>query len=428
MDNSLVKKIHFGSYLLLAFLPFITAKLVPLSIGVWLLINLSIGFIEIKNNGWKSIKPLLVQSSLFVLIFFYTIFLDGSKEAHFYLERTLSLLIFPVGFYFSPFKLTNKQLNIIKITFAGSTIFITVLYSVFTLINLTKNIGMPGWYPTLDHLLKAHNFHYHFRNGFEVSSGFHPTYASLYLGLSFIFILNLFINHFKEINKNRVVWTLVSLFLILVLMASLASRTPFIATILVCLLLVFLKLKKKIYALYGLAFVVVLSGVLFTTIPSFSARFSQISFSNTKLPTNKDNKDSFNLRTGILHCTIELIKENWLVGVGPANVQQQLDNCYMNIAPEAYKDESFNTHNQFLSFWAGMGLLGLLTFLFILFKTSYQGIKNKSVLPLIVCLFFSLCFLTENIMVRQQGIVVVTFFINLFYFSEHPFKTKSKTN
>ena len=187
----------------------------------------------------------------------------------------------------------------------------------------------------------------------------------------------------------------------------------------VLLELLFIKLKRKIYALYAVLAAIMLATILFFTVPSFSARFSQISINNTSLPADGGTSDSFNVRTGILHCTTELIKKNWLIGVGPGQTQKLLDDCYMSIAPETYKDEHFNTHNQFLSYWAGMGILGLLTLVYLLFSISYIGLINKNILPLIFCLFISLCFMTENIMVRQQGIVVVAFFLSLFYFTEY---------
>jgi O-antigen ligase len=370
----------------------------------------------------------LVQASLFFVILIWTLIIDRSKEAHFYLERSLSLLIFPVGFYFNPITFNHKQLNIIKISFAGSSIFIVLISSLIAILNLIQLVGNSDWYPSTNELFNAPNFHYHFRTAFENISDFHPTYASMYLGLSFIFILNLLVNHYSETTSKLKIIGATSLFLILLLMAALASRTPFAATILIAIFLLFVKLKKKIYAFYAIGIATLLSVVLFLTVPSFSARFSQISINNTNLPAENGSSDSFNLRTGILHCSLDLIKEHWLIGVGPGKVQSFLDNCYLEIAPEIYKDKSFNTHNQFLSYWAGMGILGILTLIFILFSTAFIGLNNKNLLPLFVCLFLSLCFMTENILVRQQGVVVIAFFLNLFYFIEYRTKQPSKSN
>ncbi|MCB9360310.1 MAG: O-antigen ligase family protein [Flavobacteriales bacterium] len=422
MDNPILKKIHFGSFLLLAFFPLLNAKVVPLVIGFWLLTNIVLGVLENKKTGWKSIKPLLVQSSLFLVILIWTLIIDRSKEAHFYLERSLSLLIFPVGFYFNPINFNHKQLNIIKISFAGASIFIVLISAIIAILQLIQQVGNADWYPTINELFNAPNFHYHFRTAFENTSDFHPTYAAMFLGLSFIFILNLLVNHFTEATLKLKIIGTIALFLILLLMAALASRTPFAATILVAILLLFVKLKKKIYAFYAIGIAALLSVILFLTVPSFSARFSQISISNTNLPAENGSSDSFNLRRGILHCSLEMVKEHWLIGVGPGKTQVLLDSCYNEIAPEIYKDKGFNTHNQFLSFWIGMGILGLFSFLLVLFSPVYVGLKHHNSLPLFVCLFFSFCFLTENILARQQGVVIFAFFINLLYFQYQKLK------
>ena len=208
-------------------------------------------------------------------------------------------------------------------------------------------------------------------------------------------------------------------------MAALASRTPFAATILIAILLLFIKLKKKIYAFYAIGIAAALSIILFLTVPSFSARFSQISINNTNLPAENGSSDSFNLRTGILQCSLKLVKEHWLMGVGPGKTQVLLDNCYNEIAPVVYKDKGFNTHNQFLSFWIGMGILGIFSFLLVLFSPIYIGLKHHNYLPLFVCLFFSLCFLTENILARQQGVVIFSFFINFFFFQYRDLKSSN---
>ena len=205
-------------------------------------------------------------------------------------------------------------------------------------------------------------------------------------------------------------------------MAALASRTPLLAILMVSVLFVFVMIKKKINAFYVLLSMLILSSVLILTIPTLSKRISEISFSNTSIPTTKGEDDSFNLRAGILHCTIELIKENWLIGVGPGKVQSELNECYNNIAPETYKDRGFNTHNQFLGYWAGMGIIGLAALIFILIATAKKGISDKQTVLTFICLFFAICFLTENVLIRQQGVVFVAFFMNLFYFKN--FKSK----
>lgn len=419
MSQSLLNKIYFGITLLMASFPIWSAKIIPIIIILWSFSSVFMGIYQLKTNKIKlgSIKPLLIQSSLFIVILIWSLVIDGSNEAHFYLERSLSLLIFPIGFYFNPIKFTTKQLSFIKLIFISSTLILIGSSSLFAFNDLTTRFVGPNLpCSSISELLSRPEFHYEFRTAFENFSGLHPTYASMYLGISFLFILDIIISRYKDSFSKTIIYYGISLILILFLMASIASRTPFIATIIASITLLFFILKRKIYILYTFLFLLLTSVVLYLTVPSFSARFSQISINNTEVPSSNKEEDSFNMRTGILHCSIEVIKSNWLMGVGPGNVQTELNNCYNTIAPEVYKGKEFNSHNQFLGYWAAMGIMGISSFLLILLSSVIVSYKNKNFIPVTLSLFFSICFLTENIMVRQQGIVAISFFINLFYF------------
>ena len=428
MSNTIPNKIHFAIVLLLASFPLWNAKLIPALIGIWLASNLFLGISQYKKIKLESIKPLLVQSSLFIIIFIWTIFIDKSKEAHYYLERSLSLIILPIGFYFNPIQFNSKQLNTIKLTFSATSLLIVLVCSILAITDLLKNYGAILPYNTISELMNHPEFEFYFRWAFERFSELHPTYASLYLGLAVLFILDLLILNLSIYSKKLIVIGFLVIGLILLLMAFLASRTPFVATIIVSMLLIFMRLKKKIYILYALASAIFLSIILFISVPSFSARLSQISISNSSVPTESGVGDSFNMRTGILHCSLELIQQNWLMGVGPGKSQEKLDHCYMEIAPKIYEGFHFNTHNQFLGYWLEIGIIGILALLFILFITSLQGIKKQNLMSLFICVFFAICFMTENIMVRQQGIVAVAFFLNLFYFTDYKAKLNNESN
>ena len=428
MLNPITNKIHFAIILLLASFPLWNAKLIPILIIIWLASNLIYGIFQYRNVKLGSIKPLLIQSSLFILIFIYTIFIDRSKEAHFFLERSLSLIIFPIGFYYNPIQFNSKQLNSIKLTFSGASLLIVLICSIFAFIDLFQYVGPNKICNNTSELINHPSFQFSYRRSFEIFSELHPTYASMYLGLSVIFILDLLILNLSIWSKKLIGIGFLVIGIILLLMAFLASRTPFAATIMVSMLLVFMRLKKKIYFVYALASALLLSMVLYFSVPSFSARLSQISISNTSIPNESGVGDSFNMRSGILHCSLELIQQNWLMGVGPGKAQEKLDNCYMEIAPKVYEGFHFNTHNQFLGYWLEIGILGIFTLFFILFTISVQGIKTHNLISLFVCVFFAICFLTENIMVRQQGIVAVAFFLNLFYFSDYKAKLNNESN
>lgn len=411
--------IYFYVTLLLVAFPLLGQKIVPLLIALWFLTILILRIKKLQLHSLPKISNLLIQSSLFIVILIWTLIFDTTKEGYFLLERSLSLIIFPVGFYLNPIQLSNKQLNIVKLTFVFSSALIVLICSILSFNKLLIFVGEGQPFNSIFEFIKRTEFEYHFRTNFEHFSGLHPTYASMYLGVSILFLLEMFFNSNTFTTLTRKFLLISIIILLLILMAALASRTPLLAILLVSVLFVFVKIKKKIYAFYVFLSILFLSTVLISTIPTLSKRFSEISFNNTSIPTKKGQDDSFNLRAGILHCTINLIKENWLIGVGPGKVQNKLDECYNNIAPETYRDREFNTHNQFLGYWAGMGIIGIATLIFILIATAKKGISENQTVLTFICLFFAICFLTENVLIRQQGVVFVTLFLNLLYFNKN---------
>ena len=420
MHPSPIHKIYFGITLLMVSFPVWSAKLIPILIFLWVASSIFMGFYHQKTSPFGSVKPLLIQSSLFVTIAIWAFLIDRSNDAHFYVERSLSLLIFPVGFYFNPIKFNKKQLQAIQVVFSIASFLIVGTCSFIALNELINEyVGIGKSTQSIKELVNRPDFHYLYRHTFEKYSGLHPTYASIYLGMSSLFSLNLLLKNYTTLPKKGIITGAIFIVIMYVLMAFLASRTPFAATIFVSLVLVFLTIKKKIYIAYILLITCAASITLYLTVPSFSERFSQISINNTAIPKDNESSDSFNLRSGIMYCSITLIKNNWLMGVGPGKVQEYLDNCYNDISPEVYQGREFNTHNQFLGYWAGMGIVGLITFLLILMATAIKGFQRKNYFSLLFILFLSICFLTENIMVRQQGIVAVALFINLFYFYDY---------
>jgi O-antigen ligase len=159
-----------------------------------------------------------------------------------------------------------------------------------------------------------------------------------------------------------------------------------------------------------------LAFISFRTIPSFSSRFKEVSVSNTNLPDMK-NEDSFNLRTGILKCSLELIQENWFWGVGPGQVKSRLNACYDSIAPDVYKDKNFNTHNQFMGYWVGFGVLGPLLLLSLVAVVTIGLWKKSDWLGVCTCLLFLFAMQTENLLNRQHGIVTFCYFVGLHIFA-----------
>ena len=261
--------------------------------------------------------------------------------------------------------------------------------------------------PSFSHLL---------RRNFEAFTGLHPTYASMYLSISFLVLFSYAIKTYKGLSKKVLLLIAFGLFTIIILMAILASRTPFVALLICSVILyaVYEKNRKKVlYLIIGIG---LFCAVLLIFVPSLSSRFKEVSVQNLNKP-NEQTQNSFNIRSGIYSCSFEIIKDNWLIGVGPGNLQSRLNTCYNKISKDVYQNQDYNTHNQLIDYWASMGVFGLFGLLVMIFYLVSKNLKGKSYLPATLFVFIFICMLTENILSRHSGVVIFGIFVGLFGFN-----------
>lgn len=116
----------------------------------------------------------------------------------------------------------------------------------------------------------------------------------------------------------------------------------------------------------------------------------------------------FEPRYHIWNCSYYLIKEKPLIGWGLRESNSKLQDCYSkseNFIDKEQQDyyvrSSFNTHNQFLNFFLGQGLVAFLTFLSFFGVCFYQYRKSPISIALLIGLFLFCC--VENVLSRQIG-------------------------
>ena len=151
-------------------------------------------------------------------------------------------------------------------------------------------------------------------------------------------------------------------------------------------------------------------------------RFKEIFKKNTY--TNVES-NSTSIRVGIYQCSVSILKDNWLFGLGIGDVQEELNNCYLETSDILYKDK-YNSHNQYLSIWLGTGILGIILLLNLLYANFRIAWIYYDKLYLFILLLYSAQFFTENLLERQSGVILFFFIISFFGFSTLQNKNISK--
>ena len=119
-------------------------------------------------------------------------------------------------------------------------------------------------------------------------------------------------------------------------------------------------------------------------------------------------------RLTIWKSTIDLANNHLLYGVGSSNSRKELINYYNKTNQKFLLKHQFPVHNQYLDFLLKFGVLGTLGVLVYIGFIGYIGIKSKNVIVFSFFLLFFISNLTDDFLIRFDGIVFSGFWISVF--------------
>ena len=220
-------------------------------------------------------------------------------------------------------------------------------------------------------------------------------------------------------NRDRTydISNILHVFALTIVGLVIATRTPILAYLLILGIIILYQLqlstkKKILLSVIG----VTLLSILTFNIPSIKSRLVESTTVNAVKKNNGTNE-----RINVLNCSKEVISQNWLMGVGTGDSQTSLVSCYSTYDYSTALRKKLNTHNQYLCNLLRNGVLGLFS-LFPLFIFLLKKGSKKDLLPFYMALFFGICFLTENLLSRQIGIITVYFFSCFIIFSKKEYE------
>lgn len=126
------------------------------------------------------------------------------------------------------------------------------------------------------------------------------------------------------------------------------------------------------------------------------------------------NGHSLSMRLYFLKAAFILIKNNFLFGVGSGDLQNQLDKTYVDSKSPLVKEWYKHPHNQFVTIFVTLGLMGFLIFSF---SILYPLITLKNYFPILFWPFFILAmgsFILDDTLETQAGISFYAIYNTLF--------------
>ena len=111
-----------------------------------------------------------------------------------------------------------------------------------------------------------------------------------------------------------------------------------------------------------------------------------------------------------------IIKKNFFFGVGTGDMNIAFQEQYDEMNSKLSKDWRLRTHNQYLSIWVGLGFIGFLWFLFVLFYPPIHLKAFRNIYYFIFFVAFVISMLTEDTIETQAGVTFYVFFNSFFLF------------
>ncbi len=356
---------------------------------------ISIIFVVKSRNKTVNNIGLMVSSILFVALTFSLTYTDNISAGLSLLATQLSLLLFPIYFMvfiFGKIDISKRTIFHVFFLFWISTFTFYLVFLVNTLF--------------IDQLHLKSSF---FRASIQAFPliGQHPIYASVYGALALQF--SYFYSE-QFIDKIKLPWYIIINSFIVFFLFVLSSKTIIIFLFLFAFWIILKKLKLRLKGTLILICASILVVISVYKTPFIEGRFREVFANGTYHKVNINNSTS--IRFAIWSTSVELIREAPWWGYGVGDVKDKLIEKYV-LKSEILVKDSYNTHNQYFSYLLAIGIIGPLLLIVNLTYGIIIGIRHRNLLLVAISIFYTINFLTENLLERRSGVVLFSFFFNL---------------
>lgn len=402
------------SFLLILF--FLTG----INLGVNLVIAVMLGVSIFQRNIGLKFKQFFSNKRTWILLSIILITLisiaisPSFEKAIKQAEMRSPYLLFPIIFGLIPMPTPKKDL-IIKF-FITMVAFLPIIGFIDNIFIYQKTNDTGYFYN--DNLI--HLFHRQ------------AVYYGIFINLS---IASLFYLWFNDKLKSKIEKNMSYIFLLLLIVTQylLASRIAIAMTlILIIFYIILIGIKKigKPKAIISLVGFIIIISLLTIAFPKALNRFKSItnikynfenknSINHFNGETKDENWNSLNTRIAIWKCAWDEIKKKPVIGYGIGDANEQLVRGYHEKKFHFAIKQNYNSHNQYLDMLLTSGAIGLLALLIFTGGILWYGLKDKDWLLIGFVAIFIISCLTENILSKNQGIVVFSLFFSLIIYSRN---------
>ena len=340
---------------------------------------------------FKLDKPFFLLLGLFVVYLLGFITSSNFNEQFEATTKHLSYVIVPLSLV--GFELTKIQIQIIKKTFIWSTI---------TFVMIAISYGFWSYFSTgkstiyINDSVQSKFMYYGLTRVFE---NWHPTYVSFFCNVSLVFVYQVY---FKS---KKYIWSIV-VFVIFFVSVFLLNSFIGIVSLAFLGLLFLISLVKSTYLKVIITILTFLFSLLFYHSNPFGlSKIEKLQETKILITDIEKDRNILNLRIAKWQTSLQLFKEFPLFGVSAGDYNKSIIERYKLNGFSYIAERQYAAHNQYIYTLASSGIIGLL---FLLAALVLPIMKQNDVL--LFTLVFSLFCLTEDMLLRQQGVVAFSFF------------------
>jgi hypothetical protein len=355
-----------------------------------------------RHHLTRKFQYFFVTTIFYVIQVFSLIYTTDLSFGISILIHGIYILVYPLVIIFFVGKITNTHFNLITSCFV-ITCFIYVVYIHYCFFNagLYSNFKPAEFneLPFRDTLM-----------GLKVG-GRHPTFVSMWLLFSVLFLVH-YLSKKKSTLRQTVMFGLM-IFIFIATTILLSVKITVVAFFFSLLVLIYRIIRNKFVVIVAFGALTTIFIISIYTISFLRARFiDEFRIAELKPPVGL-RTNSINIRVGIYQCTYETFKKNWFIGTGVGDSQYELNKCYESFDTDVYKERVYDTHNNYMDIGVSTGIIGLFSFVYMLFFHLKESIRQKNTLFIVFLVFIMICMLPENILSRNHGVVFYTIFSSL---------------
>ena len=152
--------------------------------------------------------------------------------------------------------------------------------------------------------------------------------------------------------------------------------------------------------------------------PGLKTRIMKIMVAYDNYADDRDaNGSSVFQRVEYIKASLNIIKENPIMGVGTGDISVAFNDYYEKSNSKLTIENRLRSHNQYLAITVAFGVVGLIWFLSSMLYPLFADKKNINYLYIVFLLIMMLSMLTEDTLETQIGVTLFAFFNSFLVFT-----------